>query len=49
MTTFKYRPRTTIDLPKEWTGNQAKAVWELLVEKIGSAIWNIQEESINRP
>jgi hypothetical protein len=46
MTTFKYVPRNKIDIPKEWTGDQAKAVWEFLVEEIGSAIWNVHEKSI---
>lgn len=34
-----------IYIPTEWTGEQAKAVWELL-DDIGSAIWDVHEKGI---
>lgn len=32
-------------IPTEWTGDQAKTVWEFL-EEIGSAIWDVHEEEM---
>ncbi len=45
MTTHK--PRTSIDIPIDWTGEQAKIVWEFLVEEIGTAIWNVYGNRID--
>jgi hypothetical protein len=48
MTTCKYKPRTNIDIPTDWTGEQAKIIWEFLVEEIGTAIWNVYGDRIER-
>ena len=36
-------PKVTI--PPEWTGDQAKAVWEFL-EELSAQIWQLHEEGI---
>jgi hypothetical protein len=48
MTTFKYKPRTKVEIPTDWTGKQAKIIWEFLVEEIAEAIYNLYGEQIER-
>ena len=40
-----FYPKNKIYIPTEWTGEQAKAVWELL-DDITSAIWDVHEKGI---
>jgi hypothetical protein len=42
MTTYTYVPKDKIHIPKDWTGEQAKAVWEFL-EEICTAIWDVHD------
>lgn len=37
--------KENVHIPTEWTGEQAKAVWEF-IDEIGSAIWDAHEEEI---
>lgn len=46
MTTYKYVPKDKIQIPTDWTGEQAKIVWEFL-EEIGTAIWDVYGERID--
>lgn len=48
MTTYKYKPRTNIDIPTNWTGEQAKIIWEFLSEEICGAIYNVYGKRIER-
>jgi len=36
---------TRFHIPPDWTGEQAKAVWELL-DEISTAVWDAHEEKI---
>ncbi len=46
MTTYKYKPKDKIHIPTDWTGEQAKIVWEFLVEEIGRAIWDVYDQKL---
>jgi|GEM_PF-3276396 len=48
MTTYKYKPRTSVEIPTDWTGEQAKIIWEFLVEEIAEAIYNLYGHRIER-
>ena len=48
MTTFKYKPRTKVEIPTDWTGEQAKIIWEFLVDEIAEAIYNRYGRQIER-
>jgi predicted HAD superfamily Cof-like phosphohydrolase len=48
MTTYKYVPKTKIEIPADWTGEQAKIIWEFLVEEIAEAIYNVYGDRIER-
>jgi len=43
-----YKPRTKVEIPTDWTGEQAKIIWEFLTEEIGRAIYNLYGERIER-
>lgn len=45
MTTFKYKPKTSVEIPSDWTADQAKAVWEFL-EEICSVIWDVHDKKL---
>ena len=45
---MSYKPRTKVEIPTDWTGEQAKSVWEFIVEEIGEAIYNLYGERIER-
>jgi hypothetical protein len=42
---MKYIPKDKIQIPPDWNGDQAKALWEFL-EEIATAIWEIHEDAI---
>ncbi len=48
MTTTKYKPKTTVEIPTNWSGAQAKIIWEFLVEEIAEAIYNRHGDQIER-
>ena len=48
MTTFKYKPRTKVEIPTDWNPAQAKIIWEFLVEEIAEAIYNLYGKQIER-
>ena len=45
---MSYKPRTTVEIPTDWTDEQAKIIWEFLTEEIGWAIYNLYGERIER-
>lgn len=45
MTTYTYVPKDNIQIPKDWTCEQAKFVWEFLGE-ILTTIWEVHENRI---
>lgn len=46
MTTTKYKPRAVVEIPTDWTGKQAKAIWVFLSEEICGAIYNVYGKRI---
>lgn len=48
MTTCKYKPRTKVEVPTNWTDEQAKIIWEFLTEEIAEAIYNLYGDRIER-
>ena len=43
-----YKPRTKVEIPTDWTGEQAKIIFEFLTEEIAEAIYNVHGERIER-
>ncbi len=48
MTNFKYKPRIEVEIPTDWTGEQAKTIWEFLTEEIAGAIYNVYGDRIEQ-